>query len=211
MEQRRKAALRQRQRFQEAWQKNFAYLLRKHETETQQLQERIGAAQQREVDGARKYQQIMEERRKRQQEQQKQQEKLQQKSQAGIGTQKRKRVEITKAAQTATTTTSNQTAALYITGIPRDQSISMNVIGDIFRAYGNVTKVNFYRDKRNGDLKGDGLIVYKVKTWREKEELTETVCTQVSPLFCALKTMMDGEAFRFVERGTYYLFRLNYC
>lgn len=177
VEQRRKAALVQRRRFQDAWIKNFAYVEQKQQASARHLQDQIAAAKQREAEADNQYRRILEER---QRQKKKQALQLQQQSAAGIGTQKRRRVEATKAQQNqAATTMQPFTAALYITGIPRDFSVTTNTIRDIFRAYGSLTKVHFYRDKTTGDLKGDGLVVYQVETQPEKEELIHTVCTQV--------------------------------
>jgi len=168
VEQRRKAAIREKRRLQEAWSKNFAYVAARQDSETTQWERKMAAAQQREAEAQQRYQRILEERKQKHQ----QQKELQ--SQAGIGTNKRKRVEVTK-----TKLSQLPTVAVYISGIPRDGSIHANSLGDIFRAYGTVTKVHYYRDKTTGELKGDGLVVFEVQNVEEGGTLLQTVCAQV--------------------------------
>lgn len=171
VEQRRKAAIREKRRLQQAWSKNFAYLAAKQDAERHAWEEKILAAQQREAQAEQHYQSILQERvqKKKQQLQQKE---LQ--SQAGIGTHQRKRAQATQAKLRQP-----PSVALYLSGIPRDGSIDTHTLSDIFRAYGKVTKVHFYRDKTTGHLKGDGLVVFQVPDLQEGGTLLQTVCAQV--------------------------------
>eukprot|EP00977_Amphora_coffeiformis_P012186 scaffold3006_cov172-Amphora_coffeaeformis.AAC.2 len=169
VEQRRKAAIREKRRLQEAWSKNFAYLAAKQDSETTQMEQKIAAAQQRQVEADQHYQRILEERKQRHEQQK------EMKSQAGIGTHKRNRVEVTKAKLSQL-----PTVAVYISGIPRDGSIQASSLGDVFRAYGSVTKVHYYRDKTTGELKGDGLVVFEVHDAQEGGTLLHTVCAQMN-------------------------------
>ena len=180
VEQRRKAAVRERRRLSLFFSKNFAYLAAKQDSETQEWEQKIAAAQQREVEAEQHYQRILEERK-----QKRQQKELQ--SQAGIGTHKRKRAEVTKASLSKL-----PSVALYVSGIPRDGSIQANSLGDIFRAYGTVTKVHYYRDKATGELKGDGLVVFEVQNMQEGGNLLQ-MCAQMNGAEIAEGVVLHAE------------------
>ena len=132
------------------------------------MQQHIAAAQQAEMEAQEHYQRILAQRQ--------QKHKELQTSQAGVGTQKRKRADVVAKTQMGLVAPA---AALYLTGIPRDGSIDARQLRQIFAAYGRITKVHLYRDKLTGELKGDGLVVYQVESMAERNELMETVCTQV--------------------------------
>ena len=178
VQQRRKAAIREKQRLQQAWSKNFAYLAHKQSLASQQMDAQIVAAQQREQAAQEHYQHLLQQRQQRHKELM-----LQKSSQtAGIGTQQRKRAQVTRA-KWGQSPNSHQLfqASLYLTGIPTDGSVTINALRQIFQAYGSVTKVHFYRDKKTGDLKGDGLVVYEsAENQVKRDELLQIVCSQVS-------------------------------
>jgi hypothetical protein len=172
VEQRRRAAIRERRRQQEAWSRNFSYVERKHEAEVQAFPQSLAAAQEREAVAARDYQRNLSERQRKQKELT---------TQAGIGTKKRQRAE----AYAQSTRAVALSAALYLTGIPVEEDESSSrpdlMLRQIFGAYGQLTKIHLYRDKTTGALKGDGLVVYQVPTYAARDTLVETVCGQVSP------------------------------
>lgn len=101
-------------------------------------------------------------------------------SQAGIGTTKRTRVEQQK--RQSQKAPRNLSVAFYITGLPLDGSLHSETLYSLFGSYGNVLKVHMYRRKDTGELKGDGLIVFELKDESEKEELSKMVCSQVRNL-----------------------------
>jgi hypothetical protein len=180
VEQRRRAAIRERRRQQVAWSRNFAYVYDKHAAAAQAFPAARLAAQEREAVAARDYQRVLAAR-------QRQQTELTT-AQAGIGTQKRQRAE----AHARTTRAVALSAALYLTGIPVEDSNNSNgfdssssrpdlMLRQIFGAYGQLTKIHLYRDKTTGALKGDGLVVYQVPSYAARDALVETVCGQVRP------------------------------
>ena len=71
------------------------------------------------------------------------------------------------------------TAALYLSGLdPSDCEES--AIRTLFGVFGTVRKVHFYANKRTGELKGDGLVVYSVADAAAVESIIDSVCGQVS-------------------------------
>jgi hypothetical protein len=73
--------------------------------------------------------------------------------------------------------------AVYVSGLPIDGSIDEAYVRNLFRVYGSLRTVRFYRDKLTGKLKGDGLVVYNLPSEGNDATtlLLETVCTQVNP------------------------------
>jgi hypothetical protein len=69
------------------------------------------------------------------------------------------------------------TVAVYVSGFPTDGSMDEQFITGLFSSYGRIRKIHFYHDKKSGDLKGDGLVIYE--TDQDQETLVETVCGQV--------------------------------
>lgn len=98
-----------------------------------------------------------------------------QNSQAGIGTEHRQRAEKKRKQQTST----NDSLAIYVSNLPKDNSASDELMRALFGSYGSLRKIHFYVDKKTGAMKGDALVIYHVEDMNEKSELTEAVCTQV--------------------------------
>jgi len=103
-------------------------------------------------------------------------------SQAGIGTSKRKRVEQEKHREGHTPLASGQdkSAALYLSGMPTDGSVSEALLHKLFSGYGTIRKIHVYKNKKTGAFKGDALIVYEVQKLEEIGPLLQSVCSQVS-------------------------------
>ena len=184
--QRRQAAIRERRRRQEALHKNFDYLASKlaQQQDAAHHDDALAAAQAQEAAAQARYQQVLEDRK--QKLQQIQQKQVQ--TQAGIGTHQRKRAQAVVQQQQQQQPSQ---AAVYLSGLPTDGSVSWHMLRDVFGAYGHaagndgnpvaVQKVHLYRDKRTGELKGDGLVVFGVPRDSELgQTLIETVCGQVS-------------------------------
>ncbi|GAX27314.1 hypothetical protein FisN_23Lh111 [Fistulifera solaris] len=67
--------------------------------------------------------------------------------------------------------------AVYVSGFEDSSSVDENVLRDLFRTYGNIEKIHLYRDKIQGNMKGDGLIIFE--GCQNTEEFLDTVCQQV--------------------------------
>lgn len=95
-------------------------------------------------------------------------------SQAGIGTTLRKH-RVDQDFQKGGATRSS--IAVYVSGFA-DSLVDENVLRDLFRTYGNIEKVHIYRDKIQGSVKGDGLVIFE--GCRDPDQFLDTVCQQVS-------------------------------
>jgi hypothetical protein len=98
-------------------------------------------------------------------------------TQAGIGTQERQTVEHKR--KQATAKKSDDSLAIYVCGLPTDGSVTQEVLQALFGNFGTLRKIHMYVDKQTGDLKGDALVIYQITNDQEKNELLESVCSQV--------------------------------
>ena len=106
-------------------------------------------------------------------------------TQAGLGTKKRKKAERIKEKEGHVPVQSSSddpsTVAVYISGLPPDGSLTSEVVTELFGSFGRIKKVHFYVNKKTGQAKGDGLVIYYVESGGPIEStLIETVCSQVS-------------------------------
>ena len=119
-----------------------------------------------------------------QQSQQKQNQHRQiQNSQAGIGTSQQQRYDKKRKQQQQ----HNESAAIYVSNIPKDGSCSQELMQALFSSYGNLRKIHFYYDKHTGNLKGDALVIYNMDSDggnNDKSDLIDTVCSQVRIILC---------------------------
>lgn len=81
---------------------------------------------------------------------------------------------------------------IYLTNLPVDASCTERTLQSLFCLYGRLDRVVMYRNRTNGELKGDGLIVFgrdAAEEYRVKNndnggvDLVESVCTQVRKVF----------------------------
>jgi hypothetical protein len=156
-----------KQRFLE---KNFEYVTAREQQRMQQQAAELSAAE----EWNREYLAIMEERQQQRYETQKQR-KDYMATQAGIGTSLRKnRVD----RQCQKGSGIRNSIAVYVSGFEDDSSsVDENVLRDLFRSYGIIEKIHLYRDKVQGNMKGDGLIIFE--GCQNTEEFLDTVCRQV--------------------------------
>jgi len=124
----------------------------------------------------------------------------------GIGTKEQRKAEHVRKRQHYDSTNTNcnnasasnkqKTSALrnsiYLTNLPIDNgSCTERTLQSLFCLYGRLDRVVMYRNRSNGELKGDGLIVfgrdaaeeYRVKNNDNSIDLVESVCTQVRMFF----------------------------
>jgi RNA recognition motif. (a.k.a. RRM, RBD, or RNP domain) len=76
--------------------------------------------------------------------------------------------------------------ALYLSGLPVDGTVDETFLRRLFEPYGSIQKVHVYRDKTNGQLKGDALIVYQPSNDAGNVNLLSDVCSQVRKWFTTL-------------------------
>ena len=105
-------------------------------------------------------------------------------SSAALGSDERHKVERVKRQALATrhdasAMDSGASVALYLSGMPTDDSIDEKTVRHLFGSYGVIRKVRFYRNKETGMLKGDGLLVFQVNQGDLSQDLVSTVCSQV--------------------------------
>lgn len=107
-------------------------------------------------------------------------------SQAGIGTKQRRNVEKIKRVQGHVPRGRQQadneqySVAVYLSGLPTDESIGENYIRQLFASYGTILKLKYYRNRKTGNnLKGDGLVIYQISRQDESAALLQMVCSQV--------------------------------
>ncbi|CAB9520224.1 expressed unknown protein [Seminavis robusta] len=162
------------QRKKQFWIKNLEYVTKRSQKQLQQQLKQINQAQQWESQVQEQYRLALEARKKR----------LHSTTttntsttQAGIGTAKRNRVE--RELQKTTHNHLQQTATIYLTGIPTNGSVPETTIQNLFSSYGTIRKVHYYRDKQTGTLKGDALVVFQ-SSKNKNEELLQMVCSQMN-------------------------------
>jgi hypothetical protein len=175
-EQRVRGLQREEERKNIALLKNFEYVARKQSEQLQRLAAQVEQARQAEAHAHSLYQQQLKERHKRQLHQADLQ------SQAGIGTLKRARAEKSKEKAGHVPQTAARTVAVYLTGLPVDGSVRPEYIAGLFSSYEKVVKTHFYRDKKSGELKGDGLVVFELSASAlldSGENLVQSICVQV--------------------------------
>lgn len=119
----------------------------------------------------------------------------------GIGTKEQRKAEHVRKRQhydssntnsnNASTSNKQKTTALrtsiYLSNLTTDGSCTERTLQSLFCLYGRLDRVVMYRNRTNGELKGDGLIVfgrdaaeeYRVKNNDNSIDLVESVCTQV--------------------------------
>lgn len=171
--------------------KNFEYVARRDARRLQKYTAQINEAKQWEDQVQNQYRQVLEERKKKLLNENGSGGGKNMTTQAGIGTNTRKRAEKEKH-RTGNVPLSkhleqDSSVSVYLSGIPKAGSVSEDLILQLFASYGTIRKVHFYRHKGNGgQLKGDGLVVYeldKSKTPKERDNdknvLLQSVCSQV--------------------------------
>jgi len=90
-----------------------------------------------------------------------------------------------------------KTVAVYVSGLTETDNAS-RTLRDLFSGYGNVSKVHQYRGKPSNELKGDGLVVFSLKSLENGNDLLETVCGQVRPLRSQTSFVHCGRRFKIV-------------
>jgi len=87
--------------------------------------------------------------------------------------------------------------SLYLTNLPTDGSTTERTLQSLFCSYGRLDRVTMYRHRSNGELKGDGLVVFGrdavEEYWRKNNtnggseedgdgdvDLVEAVCAQMN-------------------------------
>ena len=163
----RQAALREEQSRKEHFlQKNLHYVAGREQKRLEELSQTVDQAQQ----WSQEYQALLEERQRTRYEQRKQAAaNARNTSQAGIGTAQRRRPK-----------ERMSTVAVYLSGLPTDGIVDSEFIRTLFESYGHIQKVHLYRDKSSDALKGDGLVIFRVSSNEEQENLLRNVCEQVS-------------------------------
>ena len=100
-------------------------------------------------------------------------------SKAGIGTSRRQALEKAKQQKGHTVKLNyDLSIAIYLSGFSRE--VTEDFLRQLFSSYGAIRSVHLYRHKQTGELKGDALVVYNVRKVSEKQEVLDTVCSQVS-------------------------------
>jgi hypothetical protein len=183
-------------RRQEALFKNLLYIQEKENLKRNKLAAEAQKAQDIEdlYEQARQYKLM----RKQKKEQLQQEKHLQ--SMAGLGSKERKRVDKTHQTlmhhiQINASSGDNgrgnsnkkqhdETEAFYFSGLPKNKVHKDERLESLFRAYGNLRKVHYYRDKKTGRCKGDGLAIYNVASDNDRATLRETICLQVRDSWC---------------------------
>jgi hypothetical protein len=166
---RRTSLTKEHERKQRFLEKNLKYVKAREQQRMQQQAAELSAAE----EWNREYLAIMEERQQQRYETQKQR-KNYSATQAGIGTSfRKKRV----GGQPQHGGGVRNSTAVYVSGFEDSSSVDENVLRDLFRTYGNIEKIHLYRDKVQGNMKGDGLIIFE--GCQNTEEFLDTVCRQV--------------------------------
>lgn len=152
--------------------------------------------------------------------------KLCQVQQAGVGTKRRKTVD--KQLERTGHAPSRQgqqqeqyatTVAVYVSGMPVNDKASFgeDTIRNLFCSYGKIQKIHFYRNKKTGELKGDGLIIYEKVGENNADVLLQTVCSQVRLsvmlwIASGLKfSLLLNVIFRSSGLSCWLSFRLDWC
>jgi hypothetical protein len=108
------------------------------------------------------------------------------KSQRGVGAGRRTTIDSVKQAKTHAPGGQQQeereqsSVAIYLSGIPTNDTVGDGMLRQLFSSYGKILKLHFYRNKKTGQLKGDGLIVYQVSSKERGNDLIQLVRSQVS-------------------------------
>ena len=76
--------------------------------------------------------------------------------------------------------------ALYLSGLPVDGTVDETFLRRLFEPYAPIQKVHLYREKANGQLKGDALIAYQLSNDAGNANLLSDVCSQVRKWFMTL-------------------------
>lgn len=127
-------------------------------------------------------------------------------SMAGIGSEeqrtaetKRRKFQEYAGGRTASNGTDRGTVAIYVSNLPTDGSTGEEALASVFGNLGyHLRKVHIYYNKQTGAMKGDALVIYQLGSGSNRNELTESVCTQVStPVLDFLLRMgtLDGVHF----------------
>jgi len=192
---------REEQRKYRALLKNFEYVVHKESERIGRLQAAQDQVAQWEQISQQQYQQNLEQRR--QLLLQSQQKSTQQKDSQSRRPQKRARnhAQQQQSEQESKNSTTAATVAIYVSGFPvaEPNVVSEAFVRQLFGAYGKITRVHFYRNPCDQNLKGDGLIVYEVDRMIQEEggdgatQLLESVCVQVSSRLSKLQTQLHIE------------------
>ncbi|KAL7575986.1 hypothetical protein ACA910_000774 [Epithemia clementina (nom. ined.)] len=177
LEQRRRGMQREIMIRKHALLKNLEYVAEKERLRSQTLQNDIAQARQLEEQAKAQYEAATLRRKQRINESLS--------TQAGIGTKQRKEAERIKVKEGHVPLKSNKddpsTVAVYISGLPKDGSLTSDAVKDLFGCYGNIVKVHFYLNKTTGEVKGDGLVIYSFRgDENEGSNLVNMVCSQMS-------------------------------
>jgi hypothetical protein len=108
-------------------------------------------------------------------------------SQAGIGTQERQRVEEKRKRHGPPSNnsshfanSSSESVAIYVANLPqKDGPADDDLVRGLFSSYGEIRKIHYYVDKSTGQRKGDALVIYSLQEGQDKVTLTDSVCSQV--------------------------------
>jgi RNA recognition motif-containing protein len=105
------------------------------------------------------------------------------KSQAGIGTEERHRVEEKiqkrRGPNHSNNASSSDSVAIYVSNLTPDGSANDDLLRELFSSYGEIRKIHFYVDRDTGRRKGDALVIYSLRQDQDRTTLTESVCSQV--------------------------------
>eukprot|EP00934_Nitzschia_sp_Nitz4_P000930 Nitzschia sp. Nitz4//scaffold81_size91200//65458//66647//NITZ4_004995-RA/size91200-snap-gene-0.25-mRNA-1//1//CDS//3329558737//930//frame0 len=100
-------------------------------------------------------------------------------SQAGLGTAQRDRVDAVQKKQQ--NLDMSDTVAVYVSNLPTDGSVTRELLTALFGGLGyTIRKVHIYYSKQSGEPKGDALIVYNGPEEGDRHLLIETVCSQMN-------------------------------
>lgn len=159
---------RQSKRLEKALYKNFAYIAKRDEERLQQKLQQVEAAKQLE-------QRMRDEHVRKLQQRAANQQQLQ----AGIGTTVQRKASRKRKAEQVSLRKQEQDPSLYMSGLPT-ATITEDLIRGLFASYGKIRRVQFYRNKQTGALKGDGLIAYDSAGIEDPASFLLSICVQVS-------------------------------
>jgi hypothetical protein len=182
VEQREKGLQREARLKQEFLRKNLEYVARREQQRAQHLASEIATCQVQQAWIQNKYNQALQERQRLQRESCL----LEKSSQAAIGSRERRGAERLKRKSYSGASShghpqpgSASALEVYLSGVPVDGTVNETFLRKLFEPYGAIRKVHFYRDKVDGQLKGDGLIVFQNDNDEASSSLLTTVCMEV--------------------------------